>query len=418
MNRGRRGLPRGFWWGVVCLLLAATVPGGTAAAQQSAVLRFRGRGAAIARNAAVRGVGDSVALVSIRDLERSARRLRARLRTTQGRARLAAEFDLDFLIGGQVERTETRVVIYGRDGEVQSEGWARRPFGAEGRQDIAALTASLVEEAIAAAAPPPPPPPPPPPVATTLPELEEEPEEEEVAWSNPRLILRAGVGGRSRDAALTFPDAESRHYRTGGLYPELLIQAEAHPFADGGAQGIYLEGEVAFGVGLQSQERQLGSEQVQTIDTSAWRLRVAAGYLAGLAEDRVRLGATVGYAQDRFAFSENQTMPSVRHSQVRIGGVFSTQAVAELLEFRLDLGFRFLLDAGEISSFFGTHGSGYGFDAALGIRGNFTGGFHYALRFEYQQTMLDFAGPASETPADSFEDHGLGVNFGLGWAWR
>ncbi len=196
-------------------------------------------------------------------------------------------------------------------------------------------------------------------------------------------------------------------------------QLEVHPLADrtGGLRGIYAQLDFSYAVGLETVERDpFDADNTVEIDTTAWRLFLHAGFVMPAANDKVRAGVLVGFGHDRFDLATNNTLPSSRYNQVRLGVVLSFSAYGTLLQTRLDAGYRFVLGVGDLADSFGDTTSARGFDVGLSIGGTHKVGFMYGLRFGYTRYDLDFRGVAVSALGEEGNDSAVTFGLNLGWA--
>ncbi len=413
-------------------LLASLIPE-AAAAQTGVVLRFRGPGSGQARNAAVRAARRQMDLTPRARVERRARQMGARLGTRAGRARIADDMGIDYFVQGRVTgrggSARTRITIYGSDGRQLASRRARRPIGAAGRADVTRVTAAAlqhamdrdgngpdpVEEEEVEETPPP----------VEVEEPEEEVEDESSSEGNTGLLpvarILLGVDARTRDVSIRLADGVRRRNYETNLYPEITATIEAHPFAgrEGGLRGLYAQLDFAYAVALDTVERDAANPALVTdVNTTAWRLFLNVGYLAPVADDRVRIGVLAGFGHDRVDLAPNMTLPSSRYNQFRLGIAASLASYGTLMQTRLDAGYRFVLGAGELSDAFGETINGGAFDVGLSIGGFIEAGFSYSLRFAYTRYAIDFAGPALDEPAADGTDSSVSFGLQIGWAIR
>lgn len=236
----------------------------------------------------------------------------------------------------------------------------------------------------------------------------------------PRASLRVGVDGRTRNTAVTLTDGRRRNFDA-PLYPELTIRIETHPLADreGALRGIYADLELDFALRLQTMERDPSNPEITTpIGARAWRFMVNAGYLAILADDKIRIGPVLGFGHDRFELGQNQTLPGSAYSQFRVGAVASFAAYEGRMVTRIDLGYRFLLGAGALADAFGSETSGGAYDGGLSVGGGLPVGFTYGLRVGYTRYNIAFGGEAADAEGESASDGSLNVGISLGWVLR
>ncbi len=254
-------------------------------------------------------------------------------------------------------------------------------------------------------------------------EYEDDYEDDEFSDSRliPKVMIRLGVDARTRDVTITLTDSRRRNFEA-SLYPEVTGRIEAHPLIDRDAalRGLYLQLDVAFAVGLRTLETDPANPmgERREIETNAWRFLASLGYLIPAAEDRVRVGLLVGFGHDRFSLAENQTLPSTSYNTARIGLVGSFGAYGTLMQTRLDIGYRFLLGAGDLSTAFGETTTGGALDVGLSLGGFADVGFSYQLRFGYSRYSLRFAGPATDFTATKGTDSAVNLGIQLGWAFH
>lgn len=360
----------------------------------------------------------------------------ARLGTRAGRARVADAMGIDYFVHGRVtgrgRAARTRITIYGSDGRQLASRRARRPIGQTGRADVTRVTAAAIQHAMdrdgggpdpideeeieeVEEAPPP----------VDLDDEEPDDDDDEEGSSNTGLLpvarILLGVDARTRDVSIRLADGVRRRNYETQLYPEISATIEAHPFAgrSGGLRGLYGQLDFAYAVGLDTVERDASNPALVTdVNTTAWRLFLNVGYLAPIAEDRVRIGVLAGFGHDRVDLAPNMTLPSSRYNQFRLGIAASLMSYGTLMQTRLDAGYRFVLGAGDLSDAFGETINGGAFDVGLSIGGFIEAGFSYNLRFSYTRYKIDFAGAALDEPAADGTDSSVSFGLQIGWAIR
>ncbi len=420
---------------VVGLLVGSLLVAETANAQSGVVLPFTGPSAGAARNVVVRAARDHLELIPKSRVSRAARELGVNTRSATGRADIAAELNIDYFIAGSVRGRQTRLRVYGADGEQLARGNARRPIGAAGRADVARVVGELLDEAIEGGG------------NRRDREAEErearqrerderraaldaeeeealEEEDEDEPRTGPRSPLATvnmlfGVDARTRDLAVRLTDGRRRNYEA-GIHPDITLQLQIHPLATKDvARGLYAQLDVGVGVGLSTVERDPSDPAIANeVDTTAWRFMFQAGYLAPFADDKARIGVLLGYGHDRFALGDNQTMPGASYNQFRVGLAASFAGYGTLMQTRIDLGYRFVLSAGEMATAFGETINGGAFDVGLSVGGFVESGFSYGVRFGYTRYSLDLAGDATDFTAESATDSSVNVGLQLGWAFE
>src|SRR5262249_45674205 len=154
-----------------------------------------------------------------------------------------------------------------------------------------------------------------------------------------------------------------------------------------------------------------------SVDTTAYRFFIRAGYLFGLLRDRLQIGANVGYEYEAFKLGSNTTMPSALYSQVRIGLPVLVSLVGDLLYLQFDPGLRFLLSMGDLGDAFGQSHSfpvGKSFDINFGLGGALPIGFAYRLEGGFRRYAFEFSGMGSDAAGSSGSDKGWFINMGVG----
>ncbi|MEO0323435.1 MAG: hypothetical protein AAF447_10795 [Myxococcota bacterium] len=409
------------WFACVGVPAIVSVAPSVAAAQgrRGAVLAFRGRGGPAVRREVVAAANARLELVPRAEVRAQAESLGVDLATVGGRAAVAEQLGLSVLLEGRV-RGRGRAAVselraYDDRGELRSQREGPGPNGRANRLLLRDLATEIVDETVFAiqqreaaeeearmqaemraqrAA------------AEVAEQAAGDPEVRRVnAGALPLLRATVGVQGRTRDARVDLVEGGARTYDA-GLYPELTLRFESFFLRqkEGLARGLYAELAFAFALGLSSNELTTdgsGTTSSRTIDTSAWRLLVQLGYQLPLAQDRVLLGALVGFGIDTFDLGENTTFFGSRYTQLRTGIVAQLQIVQELLVARLDAGFLPVFETGDLGTQHGDGGATRGFDLGLALTGRLGAGFAYGLRVGYTRYSLGFGGDEAAGPVGS-----------------
>ncbi len=408
----------------------------TAQGRSGVVLRFRGWRGAQARAQVVRALGDRANLVGRRDAEAAAQNAGLSLDDATGKAAIAQQLGLSFFVAGRVRgrggRARTVIHIYDANGNELARREGPRPVGGPRLRRIRQAALAAFEEAEAeiaraeAEA-----------AAARQAELERQrqleaqmemeralAEESESSPSHglPRLQALVGLDLRQRKADVNLVDGGGRVYRA-GFFPELTVELRSFPAgnADSLLRGLYAQLDLAFGMGLSTQEQDIDGNLGPEISTSAWRLSAHVGYLYALEDDSFRVGGLVGFGIDKFTIGENMTMPSSSYTYMRLGLVADARIHEELLRARIDLGFRATFGVGDLVPTFGDDSKQRGFDVGLGLYGRIELGLTYGVRFGFARYSLDFSGVAGAVPAaasaEDMTDKNISLGLQLGYSY-
>lgn len=407
--------------------LAALAAPAAAQNPRGVVLRFRGPSSSQARTAVVRAIGDTLELQRQDDARSAARRLGVSLDSGAGVSAIAQDMNLTVVVQGRVvgrgRNAVTELhVIDNAGNEVSFREIPGNPRGRSGRRAVGEVAVEAIQQAlqaidareqeearaVAAAA------------AETSQydrdtfedEVEDEPREPAAV---PYVAAYLGYGGRSRHSEVDIEGGARRVYDS-SLFSELTLHADVHPLASssGAGQGLYVGFDLAVALGLSSSE----AGTMTDIDTTAYRLRVDAGYIARIADDRAQVGALVGFGVDSFSLGANTILPSSSYPQLRIGALGRYDIIQDTLFARVDLGFRYAFGVGDLADSFGSGGSALGMDVGLSLGGMFDMGFAWGVRFGYDRLSLDFSGDATDAPATGGSDASVSLGIQLGWAIR
>ncbi len=423
------------WWAGAAGLALPVLEASVAAAQsrRGVVLAFRGRGGPALRREAVAAASERLDLVPRAEVGTAAESLGVDLGTEGGRAAVAERFGLSVIVEGEV-RGRGRAAVselraYDDRGVLRSQREGPRPTGRANRLLLRDLAAEVIDETIFAiqerdaaeeearmraemAAQR---------AAESAADADDADDDDGEAAPLPLVRATIGMQGRTRDARVDLTDGGARTYEA-GLYPELTLRLESFFLrnAEGAARGLYAELALAFALGLSSNEVVMdgsGGTTTNDVDTTAWRLLVQVGYQLPLMNDRLLVGALVGFGVDTFDLGTNSTFFSSRYTQLRAGLVAQLQILRELLVARLDAGFRPVFGTGDLETQHGGAGSTRGFDVGLALTGRLDPGFAYGLRFAFTRYALGLGGAEAAGPEGTGgSDRGLTLGLELGWA--
>lgn len=124
-----------------------------------------------------------------------------------------------------------------------------------------------------------------------------------------------------------------------------------------------------------------------TLDTKAWRVLGQLGYFHALKKSEI--GGLIGIGFDALDLEDNGAMPSIRYLFLRVGPAYRHFFVERLLYLRVDAGFRFPFSYGDLEKRFG-EAKGFGFDAGLALGGELDVGFSYLLRISSEYFKPQF----------------------------
>ncbi len=408
------------------------------------VLDFAGKGGGKARIQVIRALRDRATFEPKSDAQRVLASKGLSGSTVDGRAAIASELSVDYVIYGRVRgkgsAARAKIRFAGPKGKEIASREAGPPGTSKGNQRIQKATLALLAEAIAAAPPPteaepaaPPaeaaPPPAPAPAVVVAAEVDEPVAIEVKARTTtipyaPYVLLLAGAGGRARKLEINIDDATggtaTRTYES-SVYLDIVFRLEVRPLArhgSKGARGLAIEADGDFGVGLETQPP--GS--TATLSTKAWRVLGQVGYFHRF--DKGELGGLIGVGFDRLELEANGTIPSVDYLYLRVGPAYRHFFIDRVLHLRVDGGFRYPFSYGGLSDTFGD-ASGFGFDAGIMLGGELEVGFAYAARFSFdyfKPQFSEFAGgtlPPVPGAAQGRDATDLAINFHVmvGWAF-
>lgn len=378
--------------------------------------------------------------------------------SVQGRAAVARELSLDYVIWGNARgrgsSTRAKIRFAGPKGREIASRSAGPPGTAKGNAKIQDAARALLRRAVVVA--PPASPASKAPAETT--ELEEpivieldteastpartipEPEPEASEVEEPVVIevqtgpdeiryapyvsILGGAGGRTRTIEIDVEDGEggtaTRTYES-SVYLDIVFRLEVRPLAKHpvrGARGLALEADGDFGIGLETQPP--GS--TQKLDTKAWRVLGQLGYFHRFRDGE--LGGLVGVGFDRLAIEPNATIPSIDYLFLRVGPAYRHFFLDRALYLRVDGAFRYPFSYGDLSDTFG-EAKGFGFDAGLSLGGELDVGFVYVARFSLDYFKPQFDGfaagmiPPVPGAASGRDATDLAINFHIlvGWAF-
>ncbi len=431
-------------------VLSLTAAKAVAQKPRAVVMEFTARGGAKARIQVIRALRDRVAFEKQDAAERVLASRGLEVSSKAGRAAVAEELNLDYVIWGRVRgkgssaRAEIRFA--GPDGKQIATKKAGPPGQSKGNARIqkaarAAFAAALAayppskRRAKAAAEPAAAPPPAAPaeePTAATAAAVSaaeiDEPVQIKLSTEKTRyapiFILLGGAGGRVRKIDINVDDGAggtaTRSYDS-GIYLDIVFRLELRPWARSatkGLRGLALEADGDFAVGLETETQ--GSNI--KLDTKAWRVLGQLGYIHTIRKHEI--GGLIGFGVDRLEIQANGTLPSLRYLFFRFGPAYRVHLVEKLLYLRVDGGFRLPISYGELEDAFGS-AKGFGFDAGLMLGGQIDVGFSYALRVSADFFKPQFSGfPPGELPplpaaAQGRDGTDVAINFHvmIGWAY-
>lgn len=418
------------------------------------VLDFAGKGGAKARIQVIRALRDRAAF----ETQSAAGRVLAaeglKASSVQGRAAVADELGLDYVVWGSVRgkgsSARAKIRIAGPKGKEIAAREAGPPGTSKGNARIQKAALALLAKAQAAA--------PPqtgrskkkepreatPVVATPVvapvvapvaapagvPTAEVEPVAIQVKARTtnikdpPYVMLLAGAGGRTRKIEVNVDEetagSATRTYES-GVFLDIVFRLEVRPLAKhftAGLHGIAIEADGDFGVGLMTQPP--GS--TAKLDTKTWRVLGQIGYFHRF--DKGELGGLVGIGYDFLELGPNGILPSIDYLFFRIGPAYRHFFIDRALYLRVDGGFRYPFSYGDLEEWFGA-AKGFGFDAALTLGGNLDVGFSYAARLSFEYFKPQFAGfppgmlPPFPGAANGRDATDFAINFHamVGWAF-
>lgn len=331
----------------------------------------------------------------------------------EGAAALAAEHDVDGVIGGQT-----------RGGSPPSlEVWIRDPDGAEvariegpliGRQAVETLRLGLTEGMVAlpSRAPPEPEPAPPPPLpAAVVPAAQPVPAPEGGSAADPqaasaapwlRLAARATAGIRDRRVDLRSEDGRGASFDS-GVYPDLGLEVEARAWGF-----AFVRLALASSVGLDTQDPS-GDGSTRSHFT---RFEATAA-LRGVLLEALEVGAGLGFLLDHYGLDFNRQLASATYPSLRPVLYLGAVILPRVLEVQSTFGLRFPLGLGDLPALFGVDNSAIGYDVGGRIQGRVDVGLTWGVEAVYRRYDLTFGG-RGDTPL-SGADRGFAVTGLLGY---
>jgi hypothetical protein len=215
---------------------------------------------------------------------------------------------------------------------------------------------------------------------------------------------------RGRTARVSLADSIDRVHDV-DVFPELVLGFELRPMARKGryAAGLVTRVDASFSLALDGADPEGSS-----VDTNAFRLSLAAGYLVPVG-DWLEVGASAGFGYDAFVLGDNTVLPSSQYLYARIAGMARASLVGSLLRAEAELGGRFSPSTGDLGAAFSESDGARGFDLGLGVGGELDVGFAYAARFGFTRYELDFKGAGSAATGNGGSDRGWSVSLQLGY---
>jgi hypothetical protein len=423
------------------------------------VMDFAGNKGAAARSEVLRGLRDEVTFEKREAAEKVLSSRRLELSSVAGRAAIATELDLDYVVWGRVRgrgataRAEIRIA--GPQGRQIAERDAGPPGQSKGNAKIQKAARAALSKAMQLA----PPDRAEPAAATIIVEeiqvtlADEPPADKARATSEesaptkkpaegrapektkkpgggsepagPILNIMAGAGGRTRQIDINVEDAAgepgTRTYES-GIFLDIVFRLELRPWARGktkGLRGLALEADGDFGVGLETEVPGSAAK----LDTKSWRVLGQVGYLPRLGKHEI--GGLVGIGFDALELEVNGSLPSIEYLFLRVGPAYAYFFVERALFLRVDAGFRYAFSYGALEDTFG-EATGFGFDAGVSLGGELDVGFSYRVRvssefFKPQFGELAAGGlpPGLPAAAQGTDGTDVAINFNVmvGWSF-
>jgi len=410
------------------------------------VLDFTGKGGGKARIQTIRAIRERASFETKEQAEKVLAKKRLSGNSVAGRAAVASELGLDYVIWGSVRgkgsAARAKIRIAGPKGREIASRQAGPPGSSNGNARIRKASAALLSKAVAtvppkggklepkkAATPAAVTEPSKPPKTAPVTVLDEPVTIEVEGGSEtgpyaPYVLILAGAGGRSRKLDVnveeTSGEGGTRTYES-GAYLDIVFRLEVRPFArhrTPGVRGLALEADADFGIGLETQP----AGSTTRLDTKAWRVLGQLGYFHRFRKDE--LGGLIGIGFDRLELATNGTLPSVDYLYLRLGPAYRHIFIERLLHLRVDAGFRYPFSYGDLSNTFGD-AKGVGFDVGVMLGGELDVGFAYAARVSFDYFKPKFGGfpdgtvPPTPGAAQGRDATDLAINFHvmIGWAF-
>ncbi|HET6417836.1 MAG TPA: hypothetical protein VFG22_16180 [Polyangiales bacterium] len=421
------------------------------------VMDFAGHGGATARAEVLRGLRDEVVFEKREAARKVLSSRRLELSSVAGRAAIAKELDLDYVVWGRVRgrgaaaRAEIRIA--GPQGRQITERDAGPPGQSKGNAKIQKAARAALSKAIQVA----PPDRAEPVVATIIveeiqvsladdlptekplaPSEESKPEKKSAdpapekakkPSASPEAIgpvfnIMAGAGGRTRQVEINVEDAAgdpgTRTYDS-GIFLDIVFRLELRPWARSetkGLRGLALEADGDFGLGLETQVPGSAAK----LDTKTWRVLGQLGYLHRLGKHEI--GGLLGIGFDALKLETNGNLPSLEYLFLRVGPAYAYFFVERALFLRVDAGFRYAFSYGALEDTFG-EATGFGFDAGLSLGGELDVGFSYRVRVSsefFKPQFGELSGglpPGLPAAAQGRDGTDLAINFNVmvGWSF-
>ena len=428
---------------------------GVAQPPKVVVLDFAGKGGDKARIQVIRALRDQASFETKAAAEKVLAKKGLSGSKVAGRAAVARELKLDYVVWGSVRgkgsAARAKIRIAGPKGKEIASREAGPPGSSKGNARIQKASKALFAKALAtvppkgssdkrkdepkAAAPVPVAVPAAaaataaPPSTTAAAEIEE-PVAIEINTNTratpdaPYVIILGGAGGRTRKLEVNVDDGSggsaTRTYES-GIYLDIVFRLEVRPVARShvrGVRGIAIEADGDWGIGLDTQPPGSSTK----LDTTAWRVLGQLGYFHRF--QKGELGGLLGVGFDRLKLETNGTLPSVDYLYLRVGPAYRHFFVDRRFHLRVDGGFRYPFSYGDLTNTFGD-AKGFGFDAGVMLGGELEVGFAYMARFSVDYFKPQFSGfPDGSIPpvpgaAQGRDATDLAFNFHVmvGWAF-
>ncbi len=396
--------------GLLCLsTLLTPSPGVAQEVKRVVVLDFSGKGAAIARSAAVSALEErsDVELVSVKQAEAARQRLGGSWVNAQTYRDVAAELGVAAFVEGSVQKAGSRfrATLRVRDGSSgvvsKEEDWTRKAlpqlkaisgnFWLVFGQVIRAATQPSVksapaetalnahqepEQPLAASA------------ANVQPDEETEPRSSGRTTAHPALVVWAGPRLMWRNLSYDNPSTDLSSYRNPAGSPAVNAALGLRWFPGAHVRGdvlsdFGLEGEIDYAMGLKSE--QAGKK----FSTSAYEL--SAGALFRLPLESFEPVLRIGYVRHVFDadLPAGTPMPGVSYSALRFG-LGAALFLADWLSLDVAASYLHVLDAGDLStSAFAPNLSARAFEFSGGLVGYIKDAFGLRIAADFRRYAFD-----------------------------